>query len=341
MPPVSGGQRFSIIPAWAYDDERLSMSGLRMLGLLGTYSDPKGWSWPSQEELGGRLGGISQQAVSKAIREIHELGYIEIHYYNGKGSHKQAKYRIIFDAAIPDGFNRRVKWAEEKRRREEELAASTPGQDDTTRDQTDESGLHGRTTPELSQDARTTPRLSHAQPPGCLSHKSQVVQNVPSRTTPKNGPNITRDKRAPAPAPVVPVAPRSSGENAILGVLLSIPGFPGDKGAETTARLREYQADFPLVDFLDIAKSLRAKDERMKNGWLTVRNWADARTKRMQERGDTNVRSFAEYRGGAGGSAPGAGAGAAVGGAEPDAELLARLQERANRNRTTRLSDVP
>lgn len=196
MPAVSGGQRFSIVQAWAVDDERMSGAALRMLVLLGTYSNPEGWSWPSQEELGGRLGGISKQAVSKTIQELHTLGYIEIRYYGGNNGFRQkAKYRLIMDQPIPEQFNRRVQWTAIKEAEEAGRTPANPG---------------GPAPVNLGVDRempQSTPRLTANQPPGLPAVNPPVDDNVPNRTNPKNVPN---------PSPTLPAAAPPASRSAVV-----------------------------------------------------------------------------------------------------------------------------
>lgn len=103
MPPRSRSGTLSILQAAAIDDTRMGASALRMLVTLGTYADPEGWCWPKQKQLAARLG-ISRQAVSKALRDLAEYGYIEIeHQHDGStGSQIASRYRLVMDFVLPD-----------------------------------------------------------------------------------------------------------------------------------------------------------------------------------------------------------------------------------------------
>jgi hypothetical protein len=312
MPAASGGQRFSTIQAWAVDDDRLSLSGLRMLVLLGTYSDPKGWSWPSQDELAGRLGGISRQAVSKCIKELETLCYIEVHYYGGNhGFAKRARYKLIMDQPIPDRFNRRVQWQAQKEHEEADGPVNSP----------------------VDSEPMSTDEFTGTQPRGLqVSNPSVEIKNVPNRTNPKNDPNNKRASGAPVvKASQEPLEPRSAEEQEIIDIIAEIKGFPTNQRDFTTKRLREYREEFPDVDFKLLARKIRDSGRRVGNGWLTVRTWAEnarkfkAEDAAREQRGKREeVIDLAEYRRGTERH------GAAAADTEHDPAEIARLNELIN-----------
>lgn len=179
MPAKSGGGRLSIIQACAFDDTALSLSGLRMLGVLGTYSNEEGWCWPSQEHLAERLG-IPQQNVSRSINEIRKLGYIEIHHEpvrNG-GYRKRAKYRLLLDFVLPA----------ERRRTTTTEAERTPPQ---------VYGGDTHTSPGVR--AHTSRGVPTNTPRGVPPHTSPGVENVPSLTTKKNDPEKNEEDAITSP----------------------------------------------------------------------------------------------------------------------------------------------
>jgi DNA-binding Lrp family transcriptional regulator len=62
-----------------------------------TYSDPQGWCFPKQATLAERLR-ITQQAVSKSIKQLADLGYIEIHEQkDARGMRSNSRYRLHLD----------------------------------------------------------------------------------------------------------------------------------------------------------------------------------------------------------------------------------------------------
>ena len=92
-----GNQRFSIVPAAAVYDERLSGPAFRTLCALGVYGDRNGWCWPSQQRLAEMLHK-SRQAVSKDIQQLVEFGYVRIvPQYLEDGSRGVNRMQILFD----------------------------------------------------------------------------------------------------------------------------------------------------------------------------------------------------------------------------------------------------
>lgn len=89
--------RFSIIPARAFDDNRITHAARTVLGLLGTYGDRDGWCWPSQTTLAKRLG-VSRQSIQDRIDELVKLGYLlKRPRQRSNGSNTSCMYRILFD----------------------------------------------------------------------------------------------------------------------------------------------------------------------------------------------------------------------------------------------------
>jgi DNA-binding MarR family transcriptional regulator len=104
MTETSG--RFAITPARAVEDHRLGDAAYRLLACLGTYSDRDGWCWPSMPTLADRLG-ITRQAVQRSIRQLANLGYIEVeHRHRADGTQDRNRYRLLFDRALFEVRNR-------------------------------------------------------------------------------------------------------------------------------------------------------------------------------------------------------------------------------------------
>ena len=102
--------RFAITPARAVEDHRLGDAAYRVLACLGTYADKDGWCWPSMQTLADRLG-ITRQAVQRSIRQLAEIGYLEVEpRRRPDGSQDRNRYRLLFDRAL---FAVRDKTAEE------------------------------------------------------------------------------------------------------------------------------------------------------------------------------------------------------------------------------------
>ncbi len=96
--PRSG--RFSIVPARAVEDRRLSAPAFRVLAALGTYSDEDGWCWPSFTTLAVQLG-TKRQVVHRPVRELAKLGYLESKRTQRRdGGNATNRYRLLFDRAL-------------------------------------------------------------------------------------------------------------------------------------------------------------------------------------------------------------------------------------------------
>ena len=77
-------QRFSITPARAYSDTRLSDNDLRVLGVIGLHTDKDGWCRPSLATVGEYLK-CSPSTASRRISRLVGLGYINsIARFDGK-----------------------------------------------------------------------------------------------------------------------------------------------------------------------------------------------------------------------------------------------------------------
>ena len=70
------GPRYSIIPAAAVTDWRLPDNAVRVLALVGSYTDRNGWCSVKQDTLAAKLG-VSRPLVSKCLKALAECGYIE------------------------------------------------------------------------------------------------------------------------------------------------------------------------------------------------------------------------------------------------------------------------
>ena len=134
--PVS---RFSIVPARAVEDRRLSAPAFRVLAALGTYSDKDGWCWPSMNTL-ARMLNCTRQAVQQHIRELTKLGYIEVQPQLRENRANTAnRYRLLFDRAL-------FIVGSELRGVQEELAGGVQGE------------LAGPASPELATILKNAPR---------------------------------------------------------------------------------------------------------------------------------------------------------------------------------------
>ena len=96
--PLPDQRKIVVLPYKAILDERLNHATIRVLSAIAAFSNRAGITWVSQARIAKDLK-ISQQAVSKQVRQLKEFGYIEV---VKKGFH--GKYtdtiRIIFDKDI-------------------------------------------------------------------------------------------------------------------------------------------------------------------------------------------------------------------------------------------------
>lgn len=93
--------RFSTIPARALFDPNLDNAALRVLGILGCYSDRFGWCFPSLATL-AKETGVSRQAISKQIGILVALGYLKSQTrHRQDGGRTSNRYQVIFDSPEP------------------------------------------------------------------------------------------------------------------------------------------------------------------------------------------------------------------------------------------------
>lgn len=91
--------RYSILPARAVFDGRLSHIDVRVLAALGTYTDRDGWCFPSQRELVEKLG-LARSTICDSIQRLSApaLGYLEVRPRTTKGRGKVGnEYRVKMD----------------------------------------------------------------------------------------------------------------------------------------------------------------------------------------------------------------------------------------------------
>jgi hypothetical protein len=71
------GPQYSIIPAVATRDTRLSPRDLHVLAIIGTYTNERGICWPSQSSI-GELAGVSRRMVQKCVATLTQAGYLKL-----------------------------------------------------------------------------------------------------------------------------------------------------------------------------------------------------------------------------------------------------------------------
>ncbi|MFL9890209.1 helix-turn-helix domain-containing protein [Paraburkholderia sp. RL17-381-BIF-C] len=106
--------RFIVLPARLLSDARLtSVTHLRVLMALCSYTDKHGWAWPSRKKLAERMSvdgsTVSLARVSQCVADLKSWGYLEAHSWTREsdGGQTSNRYRVLFDIgepdAIPDG----------------------------------------------------------------------------------------------------------------------------------------------------------------------------------------------------------------------------------------------
>lgn len=89
---------YAVVPLRALRDKRLTSGDIRVLGIMASYANRAGLTWVGQKRMGEDLQ-VSQQAISKHVKRLTELGYLEM-VSNAFRGEKAVTRRIIFDDTI-------------------------------------------------------------------------------------------------------------------------------------------------------------------------------------------------------------------------------------------------
>lgn len=93
--------RFSVIPAAAVLDTRLTLRELSVLAAIGLHTDRDGWCYPSSERLGDLLG-VSGAMVRRSIAALTQAGYLQVRKrYAKDGGQTSNLMRVLFDSEHP------------------------------------------------------------------------------------------------------------------------------------------------------------------------------------------------------------------------------------------------
>lgn len=93
--------RFSVIPAAAVIDSRLSLRELSVLCAIGIHTDRNGWCYPSSERLGEMLG-VSGGMVRQSVAVLAKCGYVQIVGRRREdGGQSSNAIRVMMDAEQP------------------------------------------------------------------------------------------------------------------------------------------------------------------------------------------------------------------------------------------------
>lgn len=93
--------RFAVIPTRVLEDERITITHLRVLVAIGSYSDKNGWSFFRSRTIAERLN-LSGGRIRTCLGDLKEWGYIEVFaQYREDGSQMNNHYRMIVDIDAP------------------------------------------------------------------------------------------------------------------------------------------------------------------------------------------------------------------------------------------------
>ncbi|WP_426229307.1 helix-turn-helix domain-containing protein [Pararhizobium sp. DWP3-4] len=94
--------RFSIVPAWIITDSRLKGSDLKVLCLLGSFTNKEGWCRRSQVKMADELG-CGRSTVQASLSRLYEIGVVEKREIESADGRDSAHwYRVIHDRAVSD-----------------------------------------------------------------------------------------------------------------------------------------------------------------------------------------------------------------------------------------------
>ncbi len=92
--------RFSIIPAWIVTDARLKGSDLKVLCLLGTYTNKEGWCRRSQVKMAEQLS-CGRSTVQDSLNRLSDIGAVEKRKVDSVDGRDSAHwYRVILDRVV-------------------------------------------------------------------------------------------------------------------------------------------------------------------------------------------------------------------------------------------------
>ncbi|NTH50496.1 helix-turn-helix domain-containing protein [Agrobacterium rhizogenes] len=92
--------RFSIIPAWIVTDARLKGSDLKVLCLLGTYTNKEGWCRRSQVKMAEQLS-CGRSTIQDSLNRLAEIGAVEKRKVDSVDGRDSAHwYRVILDRVV-------------------------------------------------------------------------------------------------------------------------------------------------------------------------------------------------------------------------------------------------
>ncbi|WCK12358.1 helix-turn-helix domain-containing protein [Agrobacterium tumefaciens] len=92
--------RFSIIPAWIVTDPRLKGIDLKVLCLLGSFTNAEGWCRRSQVKMADELN-CGRSTVQGSLNRLYEIGVVEKRIVESRDGRDSAHYyRVIHDRNV-------------------------------------------------------------------------------------------------------------------------------------------------------------------------------------------------------------------------------------------------
>lgn len=92
--------RFSIIPAWIVTDPRLKGIDLKVLCLLGSFTNAEGWCRRSQVKMADELN-CGRSTVQGSLNRLYEIGVVEKRIVESRDGRDSAHYyRVIHDRDV-------------------------------------------------------------------------------------------------------------------------------------------------------------------------------------------------------------------------------------------------
>lgn len=130
---MKSGPTWSKVPREAFEDDRLTKLQLRVLGILASHVDGKGFCTRRQEAIAGETG-VKRESVNRAIGRLVALGYVE--RIRRAGMKRSLRYRVL----IADGARGQLSLFDHEETRREAKAA-----DARHFKETDENDIVGKT----------------------------------------------------------------------------------------------------------------------------------------------------------------------------------------------------
>lgn len=87
-----------VIPRQAVFDRKITDGSFRVLVGLSSFCNAAGLTWVGQKRLAQELQ-VSRQVITTHLRNLRELGYVEVAYRGFRGSHNNT-LRVVFDRRI-------------------------------------------------------------------------------------------------------------------------------------------------------------------------------------------------------------------------------------------------